>query len=94
MKKLTTEEIDGLIASTLFLHQLKERAGEPKQPPVTYKQIQARRVMVAMMALDQAVDHKPSGFIARLCRVRVAGTMHSYLSAHDETSSTYLPEGS
>lgn len=93
MKKLTTEEIDGLIASTLFLHQLKERAGEPRQPPATYKQVQARQVMVALMALDAATDRKSGGFVARLCRVRLAGTMHSYLSAHGETSSTYLPEG-
>jgi hypothetical protein len=93
MKKLTTEETDGLIANTLFLHQLKERAGEPKQRPATYKQVLARRVMVAMVALDKAIDYKPNGLLARLCRVRLAATMHSYLSAHDEASSTYLPEG-
>lgn len=94
MKKLTTEETDGLIANTLFLHQLKERAGEPNQPPVTYKQVQARRVMVALIALNRATDRKPGGLLTRLCRGRLASTTHSYLSAHGETSSTYLPEGS
>jgi hypothetical protein len=88
---LTDRQVDGLLECTPFLGRLRNRAGVPGECPKTLPETQAREVMAALVAIDKG---KQTGLGYRWRRALLAGTIAGYLSAHDETASTYLPEGS